>query len=157
MKIEHDFLKLKNSVTVFWLLDFSGIDRDYICVRYFDLIESYLFPLQFPLEKNDIADYILMMEKMNFIDFLKYKSYVSTESDFINFFDEIMQHSRSKECYRISFCNLAENDISVLRSLIKYTWQIVDTEKFSLLPANVSIKRGLWDCKNRSFSQQLTE
>lgn len=151
MDIPYDFLLEKDAVTFLWPICIDEIEMDHVYVRYLDLIESYLFPLHFGLSKQDIQDYLSVADSMDFLHFLRFKSYVSTKTDFVRYFEYLYKNANLIECYRLNFQNLGNLCIEELRTRLYNVWDNLGKNDFSEFPEGLRVEKGVWNLDSHTF------
>lgn len=151
MVVDRDFLEKKDSVVIYWPVCFNELDKECVCTRYFDLIESFLFPLQYGLTVRDIEDYLQISDEMDFITFLRFKSFVTTKDDIQEYFKSLFPGQEVISCYQLEFFNVENLSLENLRELIEKTWDNIDEFSFDALSPNAFVKKGIFDCRSHTF------
>lgn len=133
-------LEKKDKVRFYWPISNSDItmDEEELSIRTLDVIESYVYPLEYGLTKSDIADYLDNYSNMSFLTFLRYKCYISVDEDFLELMRQLYPTQKEVQCFSITIDNLNDSNIESLRDSYEKAIHYI-TDKSIILSANTTI------------------
>lgn len=146
------FFATKHCLSFYWPRTFEGLDQETVEVEYLDIIESYLWPLQFGMRREDFIDFYSQNTFSDIRDFLRYKRYVSTKEDLDNFFCSMYPDKKDVLCYEIEIKHIGDVDILAFRNLLIRIYDCLDKGEI-MNCENVTIKYGKFDIESNCFRE----